>query len=294
MTGFGAASLEGGAVSVRAEIRSVNHRHLQVKVRLPSDLGHLEPEVEALVRRRLERGSVAANVGVQRRAGASAPVVDVAAARGYLDVLGELAGGLGIAREISLDTLVGLPGVLAAREDSSSRDREGELVIRAVGEALDALSKMRAAEGESLRADLEKNAAALAKVAARIAKRMPVVVREHHKSLVRRVDELLSNGRAGNAARALGPNDLAREIALLADRLDVSEELARFESHLDQWGKVLAKGGSVGRQLDFLVQELLREANTLGAKCSDARVAHAVVELKSLIERLREQVQNVE
>jgi uncharacterized protein (TIGR00255 family) len=117
---------------------------------------------------------------------------------------------------------------------------------------------------------------------------MPKVVKEHHAAIVKRVNELLD----GHAAVAL--SDLPRELALLADRMDVSEELARLKSHLEQWETLLAKGQAVGRQLDFLVQELLREANTIGAKCNDATMAHAVVELKTLIERLREQVQNVE
>jgi uncharacterized protein (TIGR00255 family) len=117
---------------------------------------------------------------------------------------------------------------------------------------------------------------------------MPAVVREHHQGLVRRLNELLE-GRA-----TVQPADLPRELALLADRMDVGEELARLESHLEQVERLLAAGGGVGRQLDFLAQELFREANTIGAKCNDALVAHAVVELKTHIERLREQVQNVE
>ena len=117
---------------------------------------------------------------------------------------------------------------------------------------------------------------------------MPAVVREHLENLKKRVEALL-DGR-----QPVRSDDLARELALLADRMDVGEETSRLSSHLDQWESLLAKGGAVGRQLDFLVQELLREANTIGSKCNDAPVAHAVVELKTLIERLREQVQNVE
>jgi uncharacterized protein (TIGR00255 family) len=147
---------------------------------------------------------------------------------------------------------------------------------------------MREVEGKSLLADLRKNAKKVASLVATIEKRMPVVVREHHESLRKRVEELL-DGRV-----SVRSEDLARELALIADRMDVGEEITRIKSHVDQWESLLAKGGAVGRQLDFLVQELLREANTIGSKCNDAPVAHAVVELKTLIERLREQVQNVE
>jgi uncharacterized protein (TIGR00255 family) len=293
MTGFGSAAQAEGPFSVRAEIRSVNHRFLQVKIRLPAELVHLETDVEALIKKKLERGSIAAHIAVQRQQGALAPKVDVEVARAYQKALGELSAGLGIARELSLETLVTLPGVLGPSEDGRLIEREAELVLAVVVRALESLGEMREHEGSSLRADLARSAESIENLVAKIEKRMPVVVREHHKNLQKRVGELLAGD--GTRTRAvLAANDLAREIALLADRMDVSEELARLKSHLDQWEKLLAKGGGIGRQLDFLVQELLREANTIGSKCSDAKVAQTVVELKTWIERLREQVQNVE
>jgi uncharacterized protein (TIGR00255 family) len=160
--------------------------------------------------------------------------------------------------------------------------------LQTVADALEALTQMREREGAATKRDLQKNAAAIARVVARIQKRMPAAVRAHQKALHARVAELLG-GSAG-----LQPTDLAREIALIADRMDVAEELTRLASHLDQLAGLLAKKGPVGRSLDFLVQEFLREANTIGSKCNDARVSHDVVEVKTLIERLREQVQNVE
>jgi uncharacterized protein (TIGR00255 family) len=147
---------------------------------------------------------------------------------------------------------------------------------------------MREAEGRHLRSDLERNASAIEKVVARIAKRMPQAVLAHQKKLHERVEELIA-GRG-----AVQAEDLAREIALIADRMDVSEELSRLDSHIAQLRALLERSGPVGRQLDFLVQEMLREANTIGSKCNDAQVAHGVIEVKTSIERLREQVQNVE
>lgn len=288
MTGFGVAAVSKNGIAARVEVRSVNHRYLQVKARLSSDLGHLEPGLEAAVRERLDRGSVSISVAVDHEAGARRSRIDAEAARAYRKSISALAKELGLREEVRLETLIGLPGVLATGEDEREKSREDDLVLECTQKAVDALVKMRGVEGKSLLADLRKNAKGIAGLVATIGKRMPVVVREHHESLRRRVEELL-DGRV--AVRA---EDLARELALLADRMDVGEELTRISSHLDQWESLLAKGGAIGRQLDFLVQELLREANTIGSKCNDAPVAHAVVELKTLIERLREQVQNVE
>src|SRR5437667_8935330 len=142
---------------------------------------------------------------------------------------------------------------------------------------------MREREGKHLLIDVEKNARGIGKVAARLEKRMPKALKEHHENLHKRVSELLTGARksVGGRAIALEPSDLARELALLADKMDVSEEFARLGSHLSQLEKLLASGKPVGRQLDFLVQEFFREANTIGSKCNDAEAAHAVVELKT-------------
>lgn len=288
MTGFGAATVADGAFSVRAEVRSVNHRFLQVKTRLPSELAHLEPEVEALAKKALERGAVTIHVDVERAAATEIAKVDVAVARAYRDQLRSLARELEIGAEIGLDMLVHLPGVLATPDERAEVEREAKLVEKGVKEALAALVKMRETEGRTIAADLAKHSDGIAKLVAKIEKRMPKVVVEHHKALQKRVDVLLGGRDVVKQA------DLARELALLAERMDVSEELARLSSHLVQAEALFAKDKPVGRELDFLVQELLREANTIGAKCNDATIAHAVVELKTLIERLREQVQNVE
>jgi len=287
MTGFGAATSFEADVQVRVEARSVNHRFLQLKVKLPPDLAAFESDVEATVRKSLERGAVTLSVSVE--AGASPAVrIDRDLAKHYLAEVQALAQELGLAQRPSLETILALPGVVGTEADSGLREREARLLRTAVRGAVDDLVAMREREGAALEVDLRANAAAVTKEAARIGKRMPKVVREHHKKLRLRMQELL-DGRT-----KLGPADLPRELALLADRMDVSEELARLESHFGQWTALLEKGGAIGRQLDFLVQEMLREANTIGSKCNDAEVAHAVVEVKTRIERLREQVQNVE
>lgn len=287
MTGFGAASGEEGDVAIRVELRSVNHRHLQVKVRTPAEISNLEPDLDGLVRKKLHRGSVSLAVFLREPPESRAAVVHPEVAeryRGQIEALGEQ---LGLDGSVDLAQLLTLPGVLTV-PDAEVEDRSLKKgVQRVVRYALAALEEMRATEGAALEKDLRKNAVALERIVGRIEKRMPKVVRGHHRTLQKRLSELLDG-------RAVPEADLARELALIADKADVTEETSRLRSHLEQLDAVLEKGGCVGRQLDFLVQELFREVNTIGSKCSDADVAHWVVDAKTRVERLREQVQNVE
>lgn len=286
MTGFGAGQAAAGGLTVRAELRTVNHKHLLVKLRLPSEASHLEPEVEKQIRKALGRGSVAANVSLQRDGGAAAGRIDEAVAEAYAERGRALAKKLGIDGELTLSNLLSLPGVVSGRDDSKDPHLD-KLIKKAVTAATKELVAMREREGEAMLADLRKHQVAIERVKSKIAKRMPAVVKNHQKTLASRVSDLIGGGE-------VDAKDLAREVALLADKLDVSEEIARLEAHLDQLDSLLTKGGEIGRKLDFLAQEFFREANTVGSKCSDAKVTHAVVDLKTSIERLREQVQNVE
>jgi uncharacterized protein (TIGR00255 family) len=296
MTGFGAARAErtladGAALSISVEIRTVNHKHLQAKVRLPQGYAALEGGVDKAVRARLSRGAVQVGVEVTRTGGQPSFSVDLSAVERYQalqESLGERFQGL---RPIdSVTEMLGLPGVLVHDRSRQSVDLAGEeahAVLAVVEEALEALLQMRAVEGEAMGADVAGSGEEIAALVVRISERMAGAAVRHRARLVERVGEL-----AGD--KGLEEADLAREIALLADRLDISEEIARLDSHLAQLRAVLSSGGSVGRQLDFLAQEFFREANTVGSKCNDAEVAHLVVELKTHVERLREQVQNIE
>lgn len=288
MTGFGAAQVVAEGLTVKAEVRSVNHRHLQLKLRLPAEAAHLEPELDGVVRGKLARGSVTVFVHIGREGRAAAARLDEDVAAAYADRLRAMAERLGLEGGVRLESVLSLPGVVAGRDDLEADPRIEKLVRKALEEALSELIGMRENEGAAMADDLKKHAARIAKLRARIDKRMPKVVKEHQASLKKRVEDLLAGG------SSLDPKDLAREIALLADRLDVSEEVSRLEAHLGQLDGLLDEGGSIGRKLDFLAQEFFREANTIGSKCSDATVTHMVVDLKTNIERLREQVQNVE
>lgn len=289
MTGFGAARSEGEGLSARAEIRSVNHRYLLVKTRVPGELSHVEAGVETLVKSRLARGSVTVHVAVERAAGVTPASIDRDAARAYRDQLGALADELDLDEGPGLRDLIALPGVIVASREDEAVKKSDRIVMAAIEEALDELVAMREKEGAALAADLRKNAEGVSRDVAKIEERMPEVVRNSFAALKKRTEELLDGRRT-----AIDEADLARELALIADRSDVSEELSRLESHLTQLDGMLKKGGAVGRKLDFLVQEMFRETNTIGSKCGDAAVSHLVVEVKTLVERLREQVQNVE
>lgn len=288
MTGFGLGEAEAGGLVVRTELRSVNHRFLQARFRLPSEFADLEPRVDALLKKALSRGSVTLTANTTRSAAPSAIVVDEDVASRYVKLLRKTGKGLKLEDDLKLSSLLALPGVVGARSDDRGHQREAKVVLKSVEAAIANLLEMRQVEGASLEADMRKHAKLIAKLCTKIEKRMPKVVAAHHEAMRVRADKLL--GDAGN----IEAGDLARELAVLSEKTDVSEELSRLESHLTQLDTVLTKGGEVGRKLDFLVQELYREANTIGSKASDAQVAHAVIELKTYIERVREQVQNVE
>jgi uncharacterized protein (TIGR00255 family) len=288
MTGFGSASRSEKGLALRAEVRAVNHKFLQLKLRLPDELGALEPEVEARVRERLERGAVNLNVSLDSGVALAPIELDLALASRYRELLEKLNYELRLGAKLGIDDIARLPGVFHSAPDSAAIAAARSVLFAVVDAALDALGEMREREGAALARDLALRGSAIAAIVERIRGRMPLVVRTHQENLHKRVAELLGPG------TTLAQADLAREIALIADRLDVTEELTRLASHLGQLQVLCAKRTPVGRQLDFLVQEFLREANTIGSKCNDAEVAHAVVELKTEIERLREQVQNVE
>ncbi|MCH2104477.1 MAG: YicC family protein [Planctomycetes bacterium] len=287
MTGFGLAEASEGPFRARVELRSVNHRYLQTKLRLPSELSELESKLEGLVKRSLARGSVTVTVRVERDLAAGDVSVNHEIARRYAKEFQSLRGELGEGALLTAGELAQLPGVVEVSSREGSRGNESKVVLRALKAAIDDLLGSREAEGESMERDLRKNLAAVERLRVRIAKRMPSVVRARQRDLSKRVAALMDQR---------GPYDgeLAREISVLADKLDVSEEVVRLESHVERMSSQLDKGGELGRQLDFLVQEMFREGNTIGSKCNDAKVAHMVVDLKTHIERMREQVQNIE
>ena len=292
MTGFGRASFQVKELAFDVEVRSVNHRYLDARVRLPRLLAGFEADVRGRIQQRFARGKL--DLLVSAAGGAAPPSrleVDLEAARQYLRAAAELGGERDVAGELEVGTLLALPGVSRFAEPEVSAGELHSGLSRAVDAALEALDAMRASEGAALERDLLARLSCVADLADSLEQRASAVRDSVRERLRRRAEQL---------ALEVGPVDEARlrqEIVLAADRMDVTEEIVRLRSHVDQFRQIVGGGDvgkPVGRRLDFLLQEFGREANTIGSKGSDAPIAHQVVELKTEIERLREQVQNVE
>jgi len=287
MTGFGAGHGAAASEALDLEVRSVNHKFCEVKVRLPRELGALEPETVKLVKERLARGGIDVSVRRVGQAGVLAPRVDVALAEAYARAFEELRARLGLPGAVTLADVAGADGVLRLDEPALDLEAARGALRSALGVALDALVAMRAREGEALARDLAGRLDGVEALVARAAALVPETVEHHRARLAERVQEL-------TRGIALDPARLAQEVALFADRTDVTEEVTRLRSHLAQARALLASGEPAGRKLDFLVQEMHREVNTIGSKSQSAEIAAIVVTAKAEVERMREQVQNVE
>jgi uncharacterized protein (TIGR00255 family) len=286
MTGFGLgeAPLRDGRIT--AEVRSLNHRFLEIRIRLPPELVDHTFFVEQLCRERLGRGRYDVSV---RMEGAALPVpeLDLARARSLYAAFARLRDELCPGAELPLTAIASVPGLwVAAGAESAEPSRDA--LAQSLRKALDQLDRMRDTEGASLAAELRARLGELRRVVDTLREQAPAVVLAQERRLVERVARLLGG------SEGLDPNRLAMEVALLADRCDITEELVRLGSHFEQFEELTEAVGPSGRKLDFLLQEMAREANTVGAKCQDAGLSHLVVSLKAEIERLREQVQNIE
>lgn len=294
MTGYGSGEsrTEGGRWVVEA--RSVNHRFLEITVRLPRELGALEDRIREVFQARLLRGRIEVSI-IRDDASRRTRVVrvDTDLARQYVMALEELRQALEMTDPVPLSVLLTLPDVL--RVELEPLDPEGvwAQLRPAVEACADDLARMREAEGVRLAGDLEERLGRVEAEVERIAARAPEVVQRYAVELRRRIGELLRT--VGPGGVALDEARLATEVAILADRSDISEELVRLSSHIQQARSLLrTETGAVGRRLEFLLQEMVREANTIGAKAGDLEITRSVLAIKTELESLREQIQNIE
>jgi len=297
MTGFGTASADDHGISCTVEIRSVNNRFLKSIIKLPDKLANLEPDIDHILRERIARGSIVLTVSVKDQLTPTSVAINQTVLKTYLDQIQSLETAVKNPT-VDLATLLSLPGVVQAGEDSAEYlATHEELVMRLVKESIAKLKEMRACEGAALWNDLKKHLDVVRVALAQIAQLAPQVVRSYHEKLKTRVNQMVAG-----ANFSFSDDDLLREVALFADRADISEEINRLTGHLDQFTSVCEQsegttgggGGGEGRKLDFISQEMLREANTIASKANDAAIARLTVDIKSAIDRIKEQVQNVE
>jgi uncharacterized protein (TIGR00255 family) len=288
MTGYGRGEATSDGARFTVELSSVNRRQSEIVMALPRDLSELEVRIRQAINARISRGRTNVLVTLHHTAAAERPLaLDVALARSYHDAMRALQKELGAPGEITIDTILQAPGVMRAPEEAIDADGAWPTLERALDAALGDLVKMREREGKHLAKDLIRRLKAIRKLLKEIRAQHPEVVKKFRAALAERIEK---------AGLSPEQNDdrLSREIFLFADRSDVSEELTRLESHLAQFAHHLRKEEPVGRALEFIVQELFRELNTLGAKANDAAISQRVVACKTELEKIREQVQNLE
>jgi uncharacterized protein (TIGR00255 family) len=287
MTGYGSGAAQKDDASVTVEIRTVNHRFLDLHVRLPREFAFLEAEVQQIVRGVLDRGRVDVNATIQN-AGLAKFQINQSLVRSYIEAADRLRDEFRFPDSLDLKTLLGLPGILK-NEDSAPTDNDipADLIKKSVQDALEGVLRMRRQEGEALRADMLRNLASIKECAGHIHNLNVNSAAEYLQKLRDRLAQLLPQG-------GIDPQRLAQEAALIADKCDISEEVARLESHIAQYHALMDAKEKAGKKLDFLLQEMQREANTILSKSGNLEITGHAISVKTDIEKLREQVQNVE
>ncbi len=285
MTGFGEArNSQDAGLSVAAEVRAVNNRHLKITAKINDPYGRLEPELEQLAREYARRGTVQVSVRVERPRKAEDYRLNTVALASYRDQLAALGG------PVDMTALLSLPGIVEEkRAETPDVAAEWPAIAAVATQALKDFEAARAREGAAMAAELLALARSIRELLARIADRAPHLVQSYQKRLTERVQALVQEHGV-----AIEAKDLIREVAILADRSDVAEELVRLRAHLEQYEEILSAAESGGRKLEFVVQEMGREINTIGSKSNDVEISRLVVEVKGILERIRELVQNVE
>jgi uncharacterized protein (TIGR00255 family) len=288
MTGYGRSEVRHAHLALTVEARSVNHRYLDIALRYPRIYAPLEARMKQRVSAYCTRGRIDITLVPQESTEARrALLLDHTLAQQYYDALQRLQESLGLPGTIDLSLMASLRDVFRVEEASADVENDWDIIAQGLDAALQALQTMRRQEGEVLRRDFSQRLQAMAQHSQSIRQRVPQVVVEYQQRLEQRVKELF-------AQFELDPNRVAQEAILFAERSDITEELTRLDAHMQACTHLLSSSEAVGRKIEFLVQEMHREVNTIGSKSNDTVIAHSVVELKSELERMREQGQNIE
>jgi uncharacterized protein (TIGR00255 family) len=287
MTGYGRGQVPCGGTRVSVEIQTVNKRQSEILINLPSELNSLEADLRATIDRQLHRGRISVNVSALGSETGLQPVINESLARSYYEEFIQLQKKLSIAGSITIEMILRAPGVISSSERSSFNPATRAAVESALDIALVQLLQMRAKEGAHLHKDLTERLRFIRKVIANIRELQPGVALRYRTLLLDRIAKV-------GIDLKLDDDRLAKEVAFFAERSDFSEELTRLESHLDQFAGTLAKDEAIGRTLEFITQEIARELNTLTSKANDAEISQMIVQCKAELEKIREQIQNVE
>jgi uncharacterized protein (TIGR00255 family) len=290
MTGFGSGLSQMGGVSVAVEIRTVNHRFLDLHIRLSREYSLLETEIQQAIRGALSRGRVDVSVTIQSTAPAEL-LINKDLAKGYMEAARTLRQELQLTGTLELRTLLILPGVVQNKDSleivQGGESNLREALLESLQAALEGVVRMRRQEGEALRSDMGRHLTSIAEKSAQARASVPSTVEEYRSRLQERLEQLLP-------PKVVDPQRIAQEVAILAERSDISEEFARLDSHISQFTGLLESGKEVGKKMDFLLQEMQREVNTMLSKSGNLDITRLGIALKADIEKLREQVQNVE
>ncbi len=290
MTGYGKGQFSDEKRSVTVEIKSVNNRYLDTLVKLPRRLSFAEEVVKATIKKQVVRGKVEAAIQIENLTEAESAVeLSVALAKEYVNKLEELKVATGIEQEISLEYVAGLPEVMTVVPSVTDEDEIKKAIQKATEEALNNFGQMSNKEGEALAKDIKERADLISKYLDEIDKKAPSLIEIYKEKLVARISTLLE----GNAE--IAEERIAIEAAIIADKANVTEEIVRLRSHLVQVKDVLDNmDASKGKKIDFLVQEMNRETNTIGSKANDLEITNIMIEMKSEVEKIREQIQNIQ
>ena len=287
MTGYGRAQKLIGSRDITVELKSVNHRYFEFSCRVPRSFGFLEEKLKSFVQQRVSRGKIDCYVGIVSDEEAGTVKVNRALASSYLAALRDLQTETGLEDDIRLSTLVRFSDLFTVEKNEADEDEVWNAVAEDAGEAAERFVAMRAAEGGRMKDDVLSRLEAVERLTAMVEEQSPKTVEDYRAKLYQKLSDVLAD-------RSVDEGRVLTEAAVFAERIAVAEETVRLRSHIAQYREILSTGGAVGRKLDFLTQELNREANTIGSKAQDLAVARAVVEIKSEIEKIREQIQNIE
>ena len=287
MTGFGSASSNEDGITLHVEVRTVNNKFFKTNIRLPEVFQGLESEIESRISSYLIRGSIVVTVKYANSSAESAATINVDAIKEYITQLREVDSDT----TIDVARLLSLPGALIQDMGDSLTEKVKPRLMLLLEEACDGVVFMRIAEGKTLKTDLDDQNAKISKALAYIKKRAPEIIADYETRLKKRMESLLAE-----IGKTIATEDIIKEVAVFAEKTDIAEEIKRLEGHLKQFNELTdgLEGDPIGRTLDFLTQEMLREANTIASKCLDGETSRRIVEIKGAIDRIKEQVQNAE